>query len=685
MAAGKIELFLHVLSSTYIILPLLICLLVMLFLVGYIVKLKNQLHGKEIEVQEMQKDLKRVRAIVENEVVGCYIRDREGKILYANEKYLSLVGRKREEVIGANMLHWVYEEDREYMAKTMKTTNTSEGINFAHFRYIRPDGSIVWVKAVGFILQGQRPTQVLVICWNVGEGEFTGEQLKNFMEPIVHILDYLGEGLIATDERGYIVLINSTAEQILGWKRTEVYKRKLEDAFCVEDESLEGNRNLFFKICRGDFLASGGASPVTIINRKGERRPIFLSAAALKDSDDNCVGGIIIFKDASAYVKNQQELLRLERLEALSLIASGIAHDFNNLLGGILASVGFIKAFCSKYQDEELRRKIEHIERAGIKSRELVQKLMVFSKRENSSREAFPLVPLLEETSKFILAGSDIKISVEVEEELCPVWGDKVQIEQVLQNIVLNAREAMQDKGTLRIKAQMFSYERGDMPLKAGRYVMIEIKDTGCGVPKEVLPRIFDPYFTTKPHGTGLGLAAAYQIVRSHGGYIKVNSDLGKGTTFFIYFPCAEGKGSCEKEVREGKRTSPLDFSKNRILFIDDDINFGEMMEEMVYQLGGNIVWFKEGEAALSHYLSEYKRGNLYHLIILDISLSGNMSGWDVGKEILRCTPSARVVACTGHREEEIKNKCKKFGFKDVIFKPFTLKEFTDFLKKWLE
>ncbi len=677
-----IQWVLHGVSNVHLMILLLFCIMILGMMSLYVVRLRKFLYTKELEIKQKHEDLERVRAIVDNDVVGCYIRDVEGKVLYANERYLSLVGRTIEEVIGFNLLDWVYIEDREYMEEAMEVTNTSERINFAHFRYVRPDGTIVWTKALGFILKGHQPPQVLVMCWEVGKDKFTWEQLKNIMEPMAHLLDSLGEGMIATDEKGYIILANIRAEELLGCSRSEVYKRRMDSIFYLEETDGKRIDGVFPRLCRSYSLPFKEV-PVLLLNKNKEKIPVFLSSSPLKDGEGNFIACMVIFKDASMYVKHQEELLRLERLETLSLISSGIAHDFNNLLSGILGNIEFIKVFCDRYQNEELKKNIEHIEKAATKSKHLVNKLMVFSKKDNSRRERFSLIPLLEDNIRFILSGSEIELVMKVEGDLCPVYADKLEIEQAFQNIILNAREAMRDKGTLTVKVYMSFYEKEILPIRQGRYIVVEITDTGCGIPEDVLPRIFDPYFTTKENGTGLGLAATYQSIKGHGGHIEVTSMEGKGTTFLVYIPCVE-ESSSKETVLKKQKDFDIDLSSKKILVIDDDETFGEMIKEMVCYLGGEVRWFKRGEDGLSHYLAEKGKGNLYHLIMVDISLSGPMSGWDVGKKILQHNPTATVVACTGNMGKDIKNMCITYGFRDVIFKPFTLIEFVGFLAKWI-
>lgn len=672
----------HVLGSIHLEMVVLFVLTI-LVLGAYIVKLRQRQKELEQELSVAQEDLNKVTGIVESEIVGCYIRDLKGNILYANEKFLSLVGRKREEVIGGRMLDMIPPQEVEYVAGIMRETNTCGRVNFAQFRFLRGDGTPVSIRGLGFVLKKQRPVQVLALCWEVEEDVFTAEQIKAFLEPIRQILDCMGDGLIVTDERGYIVLINLWAQEMTGWGEREALGRRLEDVYCLAEPSQGTPIKRSLEDIAEGVDPGHGDSYVMLIQRSGNRVPIFESATAMRDGEDRCVAGVVIFRDATSFVRHQQELLRLEKLETLSLVASGIAHDFNNLLGAILANIGFIKTFCARYEnDEELKRKLEQIEKAGMRGRELVHKLMLFAKKREGKKEAISLERLLEENIRFLLAGTHIEVEMEIEEGLCPIWGDRIQMEQVFQNLVLNAREAMGDKGRLVIRASRFpcSREKG-LPLRReGAYAKVEIIDSGCGICEDVIPRIFDPYFTTKSGGTGLGLALTYQIVKAHGGHIEVFSRAGEGATFVVYLPCAEVPPSLEIEHKE----PALDFSGKSILFLDDDALLREMMGEIIRHLGGEVDVFEDASIAISSYLERLSSGKPYALSILDISLPGPRSGWDVGREILEKDPSASIVISTGYRGEDIKERCLKYGFKGILFKPFTFTELVKSLAKWL-
>ncbi len=350
--------------------------------------------------------------------------------------------------------------------------------------------------------------------------------IKGLFATVKKLLDFLDDGVIIADENRTVIILNSAAEELTGWDKKDALGKRIEDVIC------------FYNGDHGDYDFQYKFSNYNILRKKdGSEIPIFYKEVDLdfEDTDKKYVG--VVLKGLSSYIKRHNKMLRLERLEPLCLISRGIAHDLNNLLGAIMMNLDMLRLLEDK-DKEKLKEILDRIDKSILKSRQLINRLSNIYKREYEEKQLFSIEEALKDTVKFMLTGSKIKYRFEIGDDLCRVFGDRLQIEQVIQNIVLNAREAMKEEGLLVVRVENFECDKEEPRLKPGRYIKIDIQDYGCGISSDNMPKIFDPYFTTKENGSGLGLAVSYQIVKEHNGHIEVQSIQGEGTIFTIYLPC---------------------------------------------------------------------------------------------------------------------------------------------------
>ncbi len=374
-------------------------------------------------------------------------------------------------------------------------------------------------------------------------------------------------------------------------------------------------------------------------------------------------------RDITEEKRRGEEDARIQKLESLSFLAGGIAHDFNNIFTGILGKIGLAK-FIGK-DNKLLIDKLREAELAALRARDLSTKLLTFSKGGAPVKEVIPIDELLKEEVHFSLHGSNVEYTFDIDDDLWPVKVDKSQMGQVIQNLVINAAQAMPQGGKLTVVAEnIIIKENSEAPLSPGKYVRIKIKDTGCGIPDDKLKNIFDPYYTTKETGTGLGLAVVYSIIQKHNGRIEVTSKVGEGTEFTIYLPASEG------EIKQKEKEEEILFEitgKGRILIMDDDELVASALSEMLSFLGYQSDIAKNGEEAIAMYKKAKKKGIPYNLVIMDLTIRGGMGGKEASKILLSIDPEACIIVSSGYSEDPIMSEYKKYGFKGVLKKPYTI------------
>jgi PAS domain S-box-containing protein len=403
-------------------------------------------------------------------------------------------------------------------------------------------------------------------------------------------------------------------------------------------------------------------------------RKMFLESTATPvfNADGQVIGALEVVRDATEQKRIEVELAKAQKLESLALLAGGIAHDFNNLLAAML---GNISLALHKATDTELRHILQETEKANLRCRQLTQQLLTFSKHGSLQCRSASAMELVREASDFILRGTSIASSCSFPEDLWPVRVDEGQISQVFTNILVNAREALAEHGKISINATNIRTEGSPLlPLAPGRYVKVTIHNDGEAIPDHILPRIFDPYFTTKKKGSGLGLATAYSIVRKHGGEITIDSKKDSGTSFNIFLPASDEPPAAN--VAAAPAVCP-DFSGRRALVMDDEPSVLLMMKGMLEYLGITSVGCNDGEEAEAAYARAMAGGQPFDLAILDLTIKGGTGGEETLHKLKALNPEVVAVVSSGYTEGEFE---ALEGWSGKLNKPFSLEELSQVL-----
>ena len=383
-------------------------------------------------------------------------------------------------------------------------------------------------------------------------------------------------------------------------------------------------------------------------------------------------------------IKNRkliEEVNTVRNLKSIGVLAGGIAHDFNNLLTAIRGNIDLARMFCEQggKTDTYLNRAINEVERAA----QLTTQILTFSKGGSPIKKLVNINELIPEVCLFILSGSNCKYDIETPEGLYPVSIDTYQISQVLQNLLINAKEAMPGGGSILITLENIDINHeSPPPLKQGKYIKISVIDNGPGIDPLIIDNIFDPYFSTKKTGAtkgqGLGLSVCSSIIARHNGIIRVDSTPGSGTTFHIYLPVSDKNIQLQNKVGDDSlalESSAANTNNSRILIMDDEKMIREMFWHVLSDAGYEVILTENGEEAVSKFSEAEKSGKPVDLIIMDLIIPGGMGGKETVKKIFEINPQAKVMVSSGYADDPVIARYKDYGFCGVIKKPFSLKK----------
>jgi len=540
---------------------------------------------------------------------------------------------------------------------TWEFQNTVTG----HWFYIH-DRAIEWVD--GRIVR-------LEVATDITTRKLTESKLAEERERLAVTLASIGDGVITTDTEGKVTLINQVAEQITGWDNGEAIGRPLIEVFHIINEVTR-------QLCENPVdkvLATGQiiglANHTALIAKDGTERNIADSGAPIRDKEGNIIGVVLVFRDVTDQLRTEQELVKTKKLESIGVLAGGIAHDFNNILAAILGNLD-LSLLDSKISDKT-RTLLNEAIKASYRARDLTQQLLTFAKGGQPIKETAVLTEIIKDSAEFVLHGDKVACEYEFPNDLWFVDIDKSQISQVVQNLILNASNAMPNGGTIKVSCESINgnFSGEPAPRGQGNFVRMRIKDSGTGIQTHLLDKIFDPYFTTKQHGSGLGLAITHSIVSKHGGQIFVDSIPGKGSTFIVDLPA-----SAETTIPDKESTEIHLLSRSaKILVMDDEEQVRTITRDMLEALGHDVLLANEGIQAAQIYQKELENGNPPDLVIMDLTVPGGMGGKDAVKEILKINPEAKVIVSSGYSQDPIMANFGDYGFCSALTKPCQLSE----------
>lgn len=498
--------------------------------------------------------------------------------------------------------------------------------------------------------------------------------LKESKEQLAILFRSITDGVIAVDTDLNVTWINRTAELLTGIPDDQAIGKPLFEVLMMVDEKTENPLSdpVSSALKKGEIIQSPDSA--LLICRDGTRRIVSNSAAPTRDKDGNIKGAVIVLQDITEKRKMQEEIQKAQKLESLGILAGGIAHDFNNLLTGILGNINLAKIYTDS--TTYVYKLLSTAEKAAIRTHRLTHQLLTFASGGSPIKKIARVKEFVEEAVSFAVRGSAITCEYNISPYVQPVEVDEGQINQVLNNLIINAIQAMPNGGRIKISADNFDLDEDiGLPLENRQYVRIMIEDTGTGIPEDILKKIFDPYFTTKPKGSGLGLSSAYSIMKNHNGFIDVKTSVGEGTTFILYLPALNrvisGKELIDKRGREGKIIK----GSGRILIMDDERAVSDIAGRMLTHLGYHTEVARDGEETLELYKKSMGAGDPFDLVIMDLTIPGGLGGVETIKKLREIDPKAKAIVSSGYSNDPVMADFKDYGFNGCIMKPYKIQE----------
>ncbi len=630
----------------------------------FVISICRDVTGRLKAEEELRRSNSHLLGTLESTADGILVVDDNGRIASYNRKFLELwkipeeVAALGNDDLALSNAAGNLKDPESFMKKVRELYNEKEAESFDVLEF--RDGRVLERYSIPLKVDEKSAGRV----WNFRDAttrKRMEEEQQIFMSLVENSTDLIG---IATLD-GKVFYLNKAGQKLAGLDGLgEVRGRRVQD-FAL-GKHLKPLQEMLASLSREGTW--NGEARIRDF-KTGRTVPIEFHGFVIKDENTGQpIALAAISRDISERKKLEEEMARGDKLNSIGILAGGIAHDFNNLLTAIFGNISLAKMYANR-QGEQYKR-LEESEKAAERARDLTHQLLTFSKGGAPVKKTIALRELVKESANFILRGSNVKCEFSLPADLRHVEADEGQISQVLNNLIINATHAMSEGGTIQMHCANLRVDPGEPPLAKGDYVSISIMDHGNGISKNHLSKIFDPYFTTKKRGSGLGLSTSYSIVRSHGGQITVDSHLGIGTTFTVFLPA-----SVEAKPRQFAEEDRFVTGKGRILVMDDEEAVREVSQGMLETLGYSVTLTKDGTEAIDVYQEAMASGVPFDSVLMDLTVPGGMGGMEAIKRILEIDSKAKAIVCSGYSNDMVMADPGSFGFRAVVPKPYSLRQ----------
>ena len=647
---------------------------------GIIVKLRNitDLKGKEA----LLKSEKMYRLLADNATDVIWTRDMDLNLTYLSPSIEKLIGYSVEEVVA------IPDSERMTPASMVLITKTFEEelkleaqghadpsrIRTLEIEMIRKDGSRVWVEVTMRFIRNEtgQAVGILGISRDITQRKQTEEVLLKREEKYREIFENIQDVYYETSIDGTILELSPSIENISHYKKEELIGKSSYDIYTHPEQREELLSLLLDKGRTNDF-------EIFFTDKDGSQRPCTINVVLIKDEQGNPIKIIGSLRDISERKQLEARLRHAQKMESIGTLAGGIAHEFNNMLGIIIGNAELAADDIPEWSP--VKECLDEIRSASLRASDVIKQILSFARKDVTEREPLQLTPIIKESLKLLRASfpTTIEISQDISCEFDTVLTNPMQISQVLMNLCTNAAQAMREhSGVLKVtlKNVEFGNQDAGLDITPGRYVKLTVSDTGHGIEPEIMDRIFDPYFTTKEMGQGMGLSVVHGIVKSCHGIITVHSGPEKGSVFEVLLPVIEAETELNVE-----KPDTLPTGTERILFVDDEPSLVNMVRQILERLGYQIETKRNPIEALELFRS---RPDQFDLVITDMTMP-EMTGQKLVKEILNIRPDMPIILCTGYSEKITKEKAGELGINTLVFKPFAVRDFTLTVRKVLD
>jgi PAS domain S-box-containing protein len=580
----------------------------------------------------------------------AFMKDLDGRYIYINETIRQLYEEQHPEFLGKTDEDlWPADVAKTLRANDQRAIQSKAAIQAFEDLPLRETVRHWFVHK--FPILGDNGTVELI----AGLGIDTTE-LRLFEELNRSILENATDGFLIIDPEGRIIEANRAYQRMTGFSREDLLRLRLHDlTTCSAELTDEKMRTVA--------AAGGEIFEATHRCKEGGTIEFEVSATCLD------LGGrprfVAFFRDITERRKLAEERLKVNRLEAIGLLAGGIAHEFNNAMTAVIGNISLAQNDVPTESPASLLllRALQGCRRTAS----LTKRLLTFAKGGEPIKRKMPLPKYLQEVVLSCLKETKSRAGLQINADLWPVEIDPEQLAQAIRNIIRNAQEAMPAGGGIRVRAENTTTQENQISgLAAGRFVKISISDEGPGIPQDINNRIFDPYFTTKSGAAGLGLSICYSIVKRHNGVIHTDSPSGKGATFSIYLP------AYSDSQRAPKSSLPANGAIRNVLVMDDDPDVCDLLQAMMERKGFKVAITKDGAEAIRAFIQARESGSPFHVVFMDLTVPGGLGGMETQRELLKIDPSVKSIVCSGYSSDPVMANYLECGFVGRLPKPFT-------------